>query len=119
MNKKSFLGTILLMSGDLCLIMGIILSCVEMHKYLPMGIGVLICGAILLIAGIITCRGIEVSFNPKKVLRVLGVIVISALLHAIGIYLMINVFWVIGLVFVLLGVISLAFIGPAVKGFKD
>ncbi|MCM1167883.1 MAG: hypothetical protein NC299_15520 [Lachnospiraceae bacterium] len=117
MSKKSFITMMLLMLGDICLILGIILLCSEV---IPLGIVAMAGGAVLIIAAIAAGRkkSADKKFSAGKFFKVLIIIAVSAALHIVGIVLMKNVNWIAGVAVMLIAFINLMFIIPAAKGFK-
>lgn len=118
MTKKSFATMMLLMLGDISLILGIILLCSDMGY---LGMATMALGAVLIIAAIAVGRKKSADakkFSAGKFFKVLAIITVSVILHAVGVILMRNVNLVAGVAAMLIAVVNLMFIIPATKGFK-
>lgn len=115
MTKRAFSKMLMIIIGFMGFVLGMIVSCDQEGLLHWVGIGILAVGIIALIIGIFTP---VTGINKEKTLRVLAVFLSSAILHGLGIVLTIYVYWLLGIPFILAGIIALFFLIPAIKGFK-
>ncbi len=120
MSKVNFSKTILRTIGIICLL----ISSMCLYGGISYGIQLSIAGYALAIVLLILSVALDmkkdmVISKAKSLGRAGFVILITILLHSIGIWAMSHVNWIVGVSLFLFGIANLLFLSPATKGFVE
>ncbi len=120
MTKVSFSKTMFVVLGVMCLLLASMSFYSGISYGTQIGIAGYLLGAILIILG--SAIGMDkdvVASKAKRMGLVAGVVLVTIVLHAAGIWAFNHIHWIAGVGLILLGLVNLMFIAPATKGFAE
>ncbi len=120
MTKINFSKTILRTLGIICLLLSSMCLYGGISYGTQVGIAGYILAAILLILSSALDMEKDIVISKAKRLGRAGlVILVTVILHSIGVWAMSHVHWIVGVALFLIGLANLLFLSPATKGFAQ